>query len=220
MRKDEMIKAASLERPGVIALSVIMISIPERERPFLKLRSKLRQQIKACVAVHPTLGDVEIVEIVTDKYVDGGLSIGEKRQMGLDRAIGLYVCWLDDDDDIAPDYIETMLRGTYDNPDVFTFNNLSRFDNFWTVVTMRVENTVDEQVKPGFINRRPYHVCAWRSELAKQVRFDFVNKDEDTGYISKLIPLCVTHNHSNNIIHEYNRVEKSYAIDAYEKDSR
>lgn len=217
MTQEEMQDKISKEKTGVLQLSIVMITIPERKKEFSKLRRKLSTQINYVHEVHPTLGDVEIVSVITPRYPQGP-SIGGKRQQGLERAKGTYVCWLDDDDDIAPDYVETLLRLAYNGTDVLTFSNLSRFDSFWCVVNMSLYNPLDEQVRPGIVNRRPYHVCAWRRELTKQVTFPDLNKDEDTGFIEKLIPLCKTESHSNNILHEYKRITKSYAIDAYTKD--
>jgi glycosyltransferase involved in cell wall biosynthesis len=194
-------------------LSVIMITIPERDLSFRKLHLKLRQQLKYCNQVHPSLGDVEIVRVVTPKFPEGP-SIGEKRQMGLEQSKGEYVCWLDDDDDISPDYLEIMLRLAYTEPDVLTFSNLSRFDSFWCVVRMSLDTKEDEQVKPGIINRRPYHVCGWRKSIALKAGFPATNWDEDTGFVSRALPLCTSESHAENIIHEYKRLTKSYAVEA------
>lgn len=201
------------EKKGVLMLSVVMITIPERKREFALLHKKLSKQIFYCSEVHPTLGNVEIIKVNTPRFPEGP-TIGEKRQMGLDQAKGEYVCWLDDDDDIAPDYVETLLRLAYDTPDILTFSNLSRFENYWCVVRMSLATLEDEQVRPGIVNRRPYHVCGWRTRLAKQVTFEALNKDEDTTYIAKLLPLCKVERHSENIIHEYKRINESYALKA------
>ncbi len=201
------------EKTGKLMLSVVMITIPERFEPFSKLRLKVDQQIKEVNKIHPSLGNVEIVVVETPRF-PGGPSIGEKRQMGLEQAKGEYVCWLDDDDDISPDYIETILRLAYEGGDVLTFSNLSRFENFWCVVRMSLEQKEDEQVRPGVVNRRPYHVCGWKKEIALQAGFEALNKDEDAGFVSRAMPLCNTETHVENIIHEYKRITKSYALEA------
>lgn len=218
MTYEQMIAKSAAQKNGVLQLSIVMITIPERASVFNKLHRKLSHQIRYCHEIHPTLGDVEIVKVVTPRVKDGGPSIGAKRQMGLDDSKGAYVCWLDDDDDVSPDYVEVLLRLAYQNKDVLTFSNLSRFNDFWCVVRMSLSTVKDEQVKPGIVNRRPYHVCGWRRELAKRVSFEDLNKDEDTGYISKLIPYCTTEAHSENIIHEYNRITKSYALEALKNE--
>lgn len=203
----------SREKKGVLMLSVIMITIPERKREFAALHKKLVKQIFYCSEIHPTLGNVEIIKVETPRFPEGP-TIGEKRQMGLDKALGEFVIWLDDDDDISPDYVETLLRLAYDTPDVITFSNLSRFDSYWCVIRMSLKHEYDEQVRPGIINRRPYHVCGWRRRIAQTVKFPPLNKDEDTTYIAELLPKCKVEQHSENILHEYNRTKQSYALKA------
>ena len=201
------------QKTGQMVLSIIMVTIPERFESFSKLRLKVNQQIKWTNKLHPSLGDVEIVVVETPKVPEGP-SIGEKRQMGLKQAKGEYVCWLDDDDDISPDYIETLLRLAYQGGDVLTFSNLSRLENFWCVVRMSLTTEQDEQVRPGVVNRRPYHVCAWKREIALQAGFEALNWDEDAGFVSRAMPLCKTESHVENILHEYKRITKSYAEEA------
>jgi len=201
------------EKTGKMVLSIIMITIPERFEPFYKLRLKVNQQIKEANKTHPSLGDVEIVEVNSPRYPEGK-TIGEKRQEGLENAKGEYVCWLDDDDDISPDYVETLLRLAYEGGDVLTFSNLSRFENFWCVVRMSLAQKEDEQVRPGVVNRRPYHVCGWKREIALKAGFEALNWDEDAGFVLRATPLCKTETHVENILHEYKRITQSYAEEA------
>ena len=197
-------------------LSIVMITVPERIDEFKALHKKVKDQIDYCAEVHPSLGEVEIVDVITAKYKDGGPSIGEKRQMGLDQAQGKYVCWLDDDDDIAPNYVETLLRLALSEADVLVFNNLSRFETYWAVVQMNLDFLVDEQMKPGIVHRRPYHVCAWLRDKVKDCRFPSVNVDEDTGFIGQALKVCKTQAKTEAILHEYKRVTKSLAVETWE----
>jgi glycosyltransferase involved in cell wall biosynthesis len=191
-----------------------MITIPERSESFQKLKTKVQSQIDYCQKYHPTLGQIEIVEVNSPKFKDGGDSIGRKRQKGLELSKGEYVCWLDDDDNISPDYVETLVRLANKGADVCTFNNISKFDNFWMVVKMHFKTKLDDQAKPGIINRRPYHVCAFRRGVLEGVNFPDANWDEDTGFIKQALKNCRTFAHSDNILHEYNRTTKSEAYEA------
>lgn len=192
-------------------LSIVMVTIPERWVEFRKLRFKLFKQIDYCREVHSTLGEVEIVVIDTPKFSDGGLTIGAKRQKGLEISKGEYVCWLDDDDDISPNYVETLLRLSNKGADVCTFNNITKLPNFWCVVQMKLSTKHDDQVKPGIINRRPYHICAWRRSMIHDISFPDANWDEDTGFIAQALKRAKTEVNTEAILHEYNRNEISYA---------
>lgn len=213
-------EAMSLERPDILVLSIVMISVPERKEQYDALVKKVQAQIDHCKEVHPTIGDAEIIKIITPKTISGGPTIGYKRQMGLERSKAIYVCWLDDDDDVAPNYVETILRSAYNHrdADIITFNSLSVFDDFWCLVRMDLNNLEDEQARPGIINRRPYHVCAFRRKnIEGKAKFPNANIDEDTGFLSKALPLCKRQAHTDAILHRYNRTTKSLAEESYEK---
>lgn len=190
-----------------VRLSIIMITVPDRSENFNRLKSEVIRQIKLINIHHRTLGGVEIVEVNTPKVKDGGESIGKKREQGLRQSKGEYVIWLDDDDWIAPDYVEQVLRMANKGADVCTFNNLSKFDNFWMVVIMSLKTKHDDQARPGIINRRPWHVCAWRRSMIADIEFINANWDEDTAFIAEALKRAITEVHIDNILHEYNRVE-------------
>jgi glycosyltransferase involved in cell wall biosynthesis len=192
-------------------LSIVMLSIPERKVAFKHLRSKVQKQIDYCNRSHKTLGGAEIVSVVTPKHSDGGGSIGSKRQLGLLASRGEYVCWLDDDDDISPDYVETLLRLCNKGADVCTFNNISKFETYWMVVKMDFKTKHDQQAKPGIINRRPWHLCPFRRALLQGIQFPDANWDEDTGFIGQALKKCKTHVHTDAILHEYRRIDTSYS---------
>lgn len=192
-------------------LSIIMITVPDRKRQFNKLKQQVREQINYCHAIHSTLGEIEIIEVNSPKVKDGGESIGRKRQMGLDLSAGDYVCWLDDDDQIAPNYVETIVRLCNAGADVCTFQSLCKIEGFWMLVNMHFKTKHDDQAKPGVINRRPYHVCAFRRGVLDGVKFPDTNVDEDTGFIEQALKNCRTWVHSEAILHQYNRVVKSLA---------
>jgi len=194
-----------INHTGECILSIVMITIPERALQFYRLKAKIMKQIDYCRETHPTLGDVELVIINSKKFTKGGESIGVKRTNGLRLSKGKYVCWLDDDDDISPDYIETLLRLALWNKDVLVFNNISRFDNFWALVQMNLDFKQDEQAFPGIIKRRPYHVCGWRRELLNGISFPDLNWDEDTAFIEQALKVCKTQSKTEAVLHEYNR---------------
>lgn len=195
-------------------LSVIMLTVPERKKQFDIIKNKVKSQIDYCHKTHPSLGQIEIVEVNSKKFIQGGKSIGAKRQEGMDKAKGKYVIWLDDDDNISPDYIETLVRMAESDADVLTFNNLSKFENYWMIVEMSLKNEKDEQAHPGFIKRRPYSICAWKKEKVCNVKWIDGNINEDVNFITEALKLVKTECHTNNILHEYNRETISLAVES------
>jgi len=192
-------------------LSIIMLTVPERKEQFNKIKNKVLKQINYCNEVHPTLGEVEIIEINSPKLLDGGESIGKKRNIGMNQAKGKYVIWLDDDDNISPDYVETLLRLAESNADVLTFNQLCKFENYWMIVKMNLSILEDEQARPGIIERRPYSICAFKKEVVKNIKWIDANINEDVNFINEALKLVKTECNSERILHEYNRETESIA---------
>lgn len=194
-----------INNSGTVMLSVLMATTPDRNNIFKSLYANVITQVKECKNIHPTLGDVEVIVDDSKSFLNGGLSIGRKRQVLLDRATGIYVCYLDSDDNIAPDYIETILRLAIEGNDILTFNNFSKLEGYWMAVRMTINHPYDEQPRPGIINRRPYHVCAFKKEILKGISFPDLNWDEDTEFIKLALERCKTESHSEAILHQYNR---------------
>ena len=48
--------------------------------------------------------------------------VAAARNVGLARATGEYVAWVDADDEVADDWLEAILRGLAERPDVLSFN--------------------------------------------------------------------------------------------------
>ncbi len=100
--------------------------------------------------------------------------------------------------------------------DVLVFNNISRFEDFWAIVQMNLDFLVDEQISPGIVHRRPYHVCGWKRELVQDCVFPDANVDEDTGFIAQALKVCKTQSKTEAVLHEYRRVTKSLAVETWE----
>lgn len=185
-------------------LSILIPSIPEREDKLSRLLSYLFAQCDDLNKCHPILGNAVIMWDDSKRFLQGGLSIGKKRQSLLDRAEGKYLCFLDDDEDIAPNYVETLVRLCQHNADVITFRNLTTTDHYWTVVDMSLNYHVNDQASPNFITRRrPWHICPVKSEFAKLYHFEDINYGEDFDWMSKVLTHCTTEAHTDAVLHMY-----------------
>lgn len=99
----------------------------------------------------------------------GECTSGYKREALLARATGDYVCFVDDDDWVRGDYVETMLEGISHYPDVVTievdvlmFRDSIRRDEHWS---LRLSAT-DDRAR-GIMSAN--HLCAWRRDIAGRV---------------------------------------------------
>jgi len=171
---------------------------------FTSLFNELHSQVHYIESVHPSLGNVQILVDDSKRFLDGGLSIGKKREALVRRAEGRYLCFLDDDDSIAKNYLETILRLCQQDADVITFRNFSRLASYWMVVDMSLNHEVNEEATPdAMVCRRPWHTCPVKSVYAKIHQFSDTNYGEDWEWFEQVLKHCQTEAKTNAIIHEY-----------------
>ena len=175
-------------------LSILTPSVTERIDSHLKkLIEKIKNQI----------GDRNVEHLV---FVDNKKrSIGAKRETLVQMANGKYMSFVDDDDDISDDYVTSLLEGIKHNPDVVTFKQYCYVnDKPVSVINFSLKNKVNEEYYPGgYINRVPFHVCAWRSELGKKYAFSDKNYSEDWFWAEQLAKVAQSEYHIDKVLHTY-----------------
>lgn len=188
-------------------LSILIPTTPDRKKMFTRLFNELHRQLEYMNTFHDSLGEIEILVDDSKKFLQGGLSIGKKREALVRRAAGKYLCFVDSDDFISPNYMETLVRLCQDDKDVICFNNISKLDNFWMVVNMDLDND-NQQAEPGIIKRKPWHICPVRSVFAKLHDFPDSNYGEDWTWMEQVLSHCKTQSVSDAILHQYNHSVK------------
>lgn len=195
-------------------LSLLIPAIPERANQLIGLLNKLDKQLADYYDNHSILGMVEIIVDDSRRFLDGGPSIGAKRDSLVQRAIGKYLCFMDDDDDIAPNYLEQLIRLCNNDPDIVTFRCFFTNDYYWTLLNMSIINKVNEEANPnGIIQRTPWHICPVRAEYAKRETFSDISHNEDWEWISKVMQYVKTEAHTDMILTRYNHSEKDSEAD-------
>lgn len=194
----------------MVTLSVLIPTIPERVDMFTKLYNEVQRQVEYCFTVHPSLGSVQILVDGSKKFLEGGLSIGKKREALVNRANGKYLCFLDDDETIAPNYIELLLRAAQKDVDVITFKAFSKLETYWMVAAMGLSNE-NQEARPGIITRKPWHTCPVISYFAKLHQFDDTSYGEDWAWMEKVLEHCKTEEHIDAILLSYNHGSHSEA---------
>lgn len=150
-------------------LSILICTIPARQTMLHTLKASLVQQQNGCD-----------VEILSD---DQPGTIGAKRQRLLEAATGDYVTFIDDDDDINPQYIKLI----FDNMgcDVIGFEgeittngrNKKRF-------TISKEHPYEE--RGGVYYRYNNHLSPIRREIALAIGYKDISFAEDFDYAMRL----------------------------------
>ena len=186
-------------------LSILIPTLPQRKKMFNILRKNLTAQIDYVHSTHPSLGQVEILFDSSKKFLKGGLSVGAKRDALKCRATGEYLVFVDDDDMIAPNYLESILRLMESNSDIITFRSLYKSSTYWGIVDMNLNHAENEQMNDStIVKRQPFHVCPIRTSIAQQHSFPDINNAEDWGWMVKVLTDCKTQSHSDQILHQYN----------------
>jgi hypothetical protein len=198
-------------------LSILIPSIPERGKIMIELWAAVGKQIVDLEYGHPSLGSVELIVDETKSFLNGGLSIGKKRDSLVRRATGKYLNFLDDDEDMAPNYVETLVRLCQSDADVITFRSFCKNDFYWSVVDMRLGNPNEEATPDRIVKRNAWHVCPVKSEYAKLYQFEDSNYGEDWQWFEKVLKHCKTEAHTDQIIHQYNHSSKTSEADKITK---
>jgi len=197
-------------------LSILIPSIPERRNKLTLLLNELYKQVSDLNRNHPSLGSVEILIDDSIKFSEGGLSIGAKRDLLKQRAGGKYLCFLDDDDGITPNYVETLVRLCSEGQSIVTFRTLIKNDHYWGIIDMNLETTSNDEVNPhGTIKRTPWHICPVLSSIAKNEPFAIdKNHNEDWDWMNRVLKNVHSQSHSDMILTQYNHSESGSEADA------
>jgi hypothetical protein len=173
-------------------LSILIPTVPQRFNQLKKLVESLQSQDGADA--------VEILYCGDNRK----RTIGEKRNNLLQMANGKYVAFCDDDDRVCGEYIPCLAQvADEQNVDVISFRQSAVWDGQHSEVFFSVENK-DEQFNPGGITKRfPWHVCAWRRELAQRGVFAHSQWGEDAAWVAQMKPLARKEAHIPLVLHYY-----------------
>ena len=191
-----------------IKFSILILSIPERLELLRALYNKLTNQLKS----YDLTSEIEILTLLDNK----SKTIAEKRNILLAIAKGDYLAFLDDDDDVSDSYLFDIYNeiNKQAEVDVITFNQECQIDGKYLKVYFKSGNNHEQpllDIDGNFIpiKRPPYHICIWKSIVAKTERFRQVYTNEgqsceDIDWCIRLYPKIKTSAHIDKTLHYYN----------------
>lgn len=180
-------------------LSILICTLEGRESQF----NDLIKSLKDNTSWHETFFESKsyvfrrndgLVEILSF-FDDGKLSTGTKRNVLLQAALGMYISYIDDDDEIASYYIEEILKGAESDCDCMgmlgymTTNGANKIG--WELSKDFQNDTVTRNGKPFYI-RKTNHIAPVKRELALKTMFPDISNGEDKDYSDRLNPLLKT----------------------------
>lgn len=159
-------------------LSILICTLDGRESSFNKLIKELSWQLA---------GKPVICEVLYEKD-NGEKTTGQKRNKLLERAMGEYVCFIDDDDEISPNYINILLEAIKTNPDCVSLRGVMTTsgqnpETFEHSIRYKAYRTTNNPIK---YERYPNHLNCIRASIAKQFKFPEINHGEDTNWATQI----------------------------------
>jgi glycosyltransferase involved in cell wall biosynthesis len=162
-------------------LSILVCSVLTRRRLLNRLLD----------ALGPQLTDETELRVDLD---NARAAIGEKRNRLLDGSSGQFLCFFDDDDLPAPDYVARLTAAIRSNPAVDCIGfRVRRFEGkkLAGIATHTINNGWQWTERPlgdGWeYLRSPNHLTPIRRDIAQAVRFKPVNIGEDRDYAHRLM---------------------------------
>jgi glycosyltransferase involved in cell wall biosynthesis len=130
-------------------------------------------------------GQVEIINDSSTKY-----TIGEKRNHLLEEAKGKFVVFIDDDDEVSDDYIESIIQAIDSNQEIdcigmkgkITFDGAN--EKKWIIST----SCGNWYEKDNMYFRTPNHISPVRRDIALKVKFPKIMIGEDYEYSMGILP--------------------------------
>jgi len=181
-------------------LSILTPAIPERLPKLQRLAGQLEPQLRQFPH------SVEWLSFVDPR---GCRTIGEKRDDLVQLARGQFVAFVDDDDLVQPSYVASLVQVlaviVADNEpvDVVTFRQEAIIERHRSEVRFNLR-AGNEAFNPGGVTQRAaWHVCAWRSTLAKRFHFEASNYGEDWSWARHLNLDARGEIHIPEILHTY-----------------
>ena len=190
-------------------LSILICSLEKRKEQLAELLAELNLQITSCDAT-------AIVEVITE--VDSKqITTGAKRNNLLNKAHGKYICFIDDDDHIYPNYIKLILEAIESDADCIATTGIFSINGGHPVKWRLSKDFIDEDKFDSQINeivyfRRANHLTPVKRLLALQAMFPDQSNAEDKEYSSRLNPFLQSEVEIKELIYhyDYKNYDKEY----------
>lgn len=178
-REEGPLKISRSEGGGMAVLSILISTLTSRAALLGPLLLKLSHQLHQL-----PVQDVEIVVFEDQKEH----TVGWKRNRLIDEARGIFVCFVDDDDDISDDYVWQLREAIMRNPkvDCVGFRGLMSVAGQGSrQVHYSLENTANME-SGGTYYRYPGHLTPVRKEKVLECRFPDQSFGEDADFSMQL----------------------------------
>lgn len=144
--------------PPDTLLTVATLHLPERKLDLQALQIELAFQI----------GDLPVEHLIEE----GPERYGVKMRRSIERAGGRYICWLDDDDLVEPNYVSAIIDAirSEPTPHVVTFGSYTPgCPPVWLRSGHHDDSGFLDNDRTRGVIKSANHYCAWRKDIASSV---------------------------------------------------
>ena len=166
------------------------------------MRNSLIRQLGAQQDALPCRNSVKIALEVDD----GEATVGGKRQKIINECSTEYLCFVDDDDLVDPNYLKSLLKGLKDKPDCVTFKGIVTTDEKNPELfrlSLHYPVGAWSQDVQGTHMRTPNHLCPMKVELMRQVAYRDITSYEDALWGMWIHPLLHSQCHIDEVLYYY-----------------
>jgi glycosyltransferase involved in cell wall biosynthesis len=175
-------------------LSILILTLPTRIDSYSHLIKMLNKQI----IENNLINRVQILSLCDTKEI----IVGEKRNILLNKSIGRYVCFIDDDDIISDDYVIKLVNAIQSNADVITFCGDYVENTLRTPFSISLVHRGNFN-HPNIFYRLPNHLCPVKREIALSCQFSNKNFGEDSDYSERINNYLKTEFHIQDKLYFY-----------------
>jgi len=189
-----------------VSAPILSVLIPATPRRYHSHLWPLWQKLQAQVDAMQRDGDVELLVFLDNRQ----RTIGEKRDALVQMSRGEFIAFVDDDDDVADEYIAALVgaaeRSSAD-VSVITFDQRASVNGAEAICSFSLRHRNEPFAQPSF-KRSAWHVCAWRGDMARRVRFPATNYGEDWAWAKHLVIDAKGEYHIDRVLHAYRYDER------------
>ncbi|PKQ59736.1 hypothetical protein B5566_02525 [Mycobacterium sp. MHSD3] len=174
-------------------LSILVCSVSERYDNFaVSIQRQIYEQVQRLT--NPK--SVEVIMLTDNRH----MTIGTKRNHLVAMATGRYTVFVDDDDELAPDYVASLVDATTSGADVLTFQLEYRLNG-------KKQRIIRQSIRYSDDNRRglntPRHTSAVRREITSQLPFVESSYGEDSDWATRLLKIAKTEHIIDRVLYIY-----------------
>ena len=179
-----------------IKFSIMICSLKARKKYLERLLNILKPQ---------KTNEVEVLCLIDE----GELSIGAKRQKLLNSSKGKYVAFIDDDDLVSDNYVELILEGIKQNPDVIGIHLIMNTDGklsgktYHSLKYNRWYDEAGDDPSWRYYYRNPNHLNPIKRELALKSKYPNISNGEDRVFSMNVLPFLKTEYYIDSPIYFY-----------------